>query len=199
MILQRQRHPAKPEGKTINSKTLEDNGVLSSSQVAWWCGHALFGLSTADNQVTIKWLWRVSKTAFRWQSHVCVYAMVNLWVGHFVWTTVCCLSVWRLLLGEFSPGLVCHECRMSPVYEMLTAPSCLPGHESKLLLLHWRPRFSSWPPNSTPTWLNEQPWVGQLMGGWDMALAVAKWSLSASRNSTWALQLLDPELLFWVK
>lgn len=40
-----------------------------------------------------------------------------------------------LFLGDFSPGLVCHECKMSPVYEMLTAPSCLPDHEP-LLLLH---------------------------------------------------------------
>lgn len=39
------------------------------------------------------------------------------------------VGVWRLFLGEFSPGLMCHECKMGPVYEMLTAPSCLPGHE----------------------------------------------------------------------
>lgn len=54
---------------------------------------------------------------------------------------------------------------MGPVYETLTAPSCLPGHEPQLLL-HRKPRHSSWPPNSTlKTRLKEQPWVGQLQEG----------------------------------
>lgn len=65
----------------------------------------------------------------------------------------------KIVLREFCLRLVFHKCGMSPVYEMLTAPSCLLGLETKLL-------FSSWPPSSTPELrLNEKPWSGQLTNG----------------------------------
>lgn len=129
------------------------------------CSPVIISLLSSDCNMSVKWI-----LTLRWQSHIfSVYVLVHFervieknktepQSGGEV-------GAWRLFLGEFSPGLVCYECRMSPVYEMLTALSCLPDHEP-LLLLHWRPLHSSWPPNSTPkTWLKKAAMGGTGGGG----------------------------------
>lgn len=96
-----------------------------------------------------------------------------------------------------------NEHRMSPVYETLTVPSWLPGHETQLLLpqQHRGPLLSPRPPSSSlKTGLNEQSWVGQLLGGgWGSRLAVVKCRGDSSRDSAGALQLLQRGGFFWLK